>query len=236
MKLRAAFGTACAIGSALALLSLQTMARASEPAPSPAEASGKTRTVQSSPFSQVDWDYWAGINSHIIGWIDIPKINISLPLAQANTSEPNRYLNHDAFGKPNIYGCAFIDSSCKDRGIASRCTLIYAHHMNDGSMFSKLAIKPRNSRLKAYIQTRKERETVKLEEWKVVNADKEKVRTRFKSWEDYSAWYQEVFRINNAETTTSRTICFATCSYGLFANQRTLVYGKAVKLEETPQT
>jgi sortase B len=85
----------------------------------------------------IDWTYWQSINPDIAGWITIPGTPIDYPVVQANPSDPTRYLNYDAHGSYNIYGCAYVDASCT---IESPNTIIFAHNMGgiDTSMFTEL--------------------------------------------------------------------------------------------------
>jgi sortase B len=85
----------------------------------------------------IDWAYWQGVNPDIAGWITIPGTPIDYPIVQASPSDPTRYLNYDAYGSYNIYGCPYVDASCT---IESPNTVIFGHNMGgiDDSMFTQL--------------------------------------------------------------------------------------------------
>ena len=58
---------------------------------------------------------------------------------QAKSDDPTFYLDHDVYREWNSYGCPYLDAGCAGRGIDSPRALMFAHHMNDSSMFSAFA-------------------------------------------------------------------------------------------------
>lgn len=221
-------GITCLIASTALIATVGSMSMSSSPPPAP----GKSTTAgPKSHFVEVDWDYWGEINPDIVAWIEVPKAGISLPVAQASKQNPDFYLKHDAFKRQNIYGCAYAVASSDIRDLAERTTLILAHHMNDGSMFSKLASLNMQSPVRAYLQTRTAREAILLTNKQIINASKTTIRTHYRTWEEYRTWQSESFG-EKASEVGSRSICLATCSYGIYANQRTILYGKVIEIEE----
>lgn len=231
---RATFGVICLLVSIASMLSLYVMRTSSQPPAYPAKEAQDIAPTKENKISEVDWGYWNKVNPHVIGWIDIPELQISLPVAQAPSDAPSHYLNHDAFGRYNIYGCPFLDASCAPKGLASRCALIYAHHMNDGTMFSKLAARPKSGVLRGYLQSSSEIEVIEFSSWKIVDANKVRAQTIFSTWEEFKAWQNREFDMKGNSPITSRTVCLVTCSYGTYKNQRTLVFGRVVALQKTP--
>ena len=85
-KSRIAFGLALALllcGAGVLLL-LQAWRSAANTPPSPgADASVAAEEDPQSPFPEVDWDYWQGVNPDVIGWITVPGTTINSPIVQA---------------------------------------------------------------------------------------------------------------------------------------------------------
>ncbi len=75
------------------------------------------------------------INPDLKGWISIPGTLLSLPVVQG--SDNSYYLSHDFYGEPDRHGTIFVDCEA-DLGAGAYNTVIYGHHMRDGSMFGVL--------------------------------------------------------------------------------------------------
>lgn len=78
---------------------------------------------------------WREINPDVVGYIDIPELEISYPVLQGETNKT--YLRTNIYGEYDVAGCIFLDSSYPD--IYSPMKLLHGHHMQDGTMFGKLA-------------------------------------------------------------------------------------------------
>lgn len=77
------------------------------------------------------------LNSDVVGWITIPNTPIDYPVTQ--TTDNNYYIRHNINKEYNYSGCPFVDyRNVIKPGELSRCTLIYAHHRRNGTMFAKL--------------------------------------------------------------------------------------------------
>ncbi len=94
-------------------------------------AQGDTGTLD------VDWASLAAQNGDIVGWVAVPGLDdVSYPVVQA--SDNTTYLRTGFDGNYSINGCIFMDeASAAD--LSDPHTVIYGHHMNDGSMFAQLA-------------------------------------------------------------------------------------------------
>ena len=88
-------------------------------------------------LSGIDWDYWQAVSPDIVGWITIPGTPIDYPIVQAHANAPTHYLDYDAYGNYNFYGCPYVDAGCT---MASRNVIIFGHNMGyyDDSMFTTL--------------------------------------------------------------------------------------------------
>lgn len=87
--------------------------------------------------SEIDFDYWKTVNEDICAWIRIPGTNIDYPIVQSMTESNEYYLKHDINRSESIYGAIFIEKENKN-DFSDINTIIYGHHMRDGSMFGSL--------------------------------------------------------------------------------------------------
>jgi len=86
------------------------------------------------PFS-VDFDSLLAINGECVGWISIPDTKISFPVMRAQNN--SKYLTILPDGTKNSNGSIFMD--CRNEpDLSDRNTIIYGHHMDNGSMFASL--------------------------------------------------------------------------------------------------
>ncbi len=77
-------------------------------------------------------------NNDMVGWIKVEDTNINYPVMQT-PNEPDYYLNRDFYKNKSAYGCPYVQANC-DVKTPSDNVIIYAHHMNDGSMFANLEL------------------------------------------------------------------------------------------------
>jgi len=70
-----------------------------------------------------------------VGWLTVPNTNIDYPFVQGKDNA--YYLRRDINGDYALAGTIFMDYRC-DRGFTSSNTIIYGHHMKNGSMFGTL--------------------------------------------------------------------------------------------------
>ena len=80
-------------------------------------------------------------NPDIVGWIRIPGTPVDYPVMWT-PDEPEKYLRTDFEGKYSLSGLPFVSADCNVSPMpdekAYSNTLIYGHHMQDGSMFAVL--------------------------------------------------------------------------------------------------
>ena len=75
-------------------------------------------------------------NADVVGWLTILGTVIDYPFVQA--ADNNHYLARDINGDSSAAGTLFLD--CRnDRAFSDFSTIIYGHHMKNGSMFGQLA-------------------------------------------------------------------------------------------------
>lgn len=77
------------------------------------------------------WDQYP----NAVGWIAAPELGIDYPVMQGEDNQ--YYLNHLPDGRYNVVGSVFMDAQ-NDPLLSDPLTLVYAHHVGGGEMFSPL--------------------------------------------------------------------------------------------------
>ena len=91
-------------------------------------------TTQKCPID-VDFDELKKVNPDVVGWIYCEDTVINYPILQGEDND--FYLHHDLNGKKTSAGSIFVD--CNNMGDFSDVnSIIYGHHMKNGSMFACL--------------------------------------------------------------------------------------------------
>lgn len=83
----------------------------------------------------IDFSNLKAENPDTVGWIEIPDTDISYPVVQAKDND--EYLTHSFSGAKNSSGAIFLDAESQS-DLMGMHTIIYGHHMRDGSMFAQL--------------------------------------------------------------------------------------------------
>lgn len=84
---------------------------------------------------RIDFDSLLEANEDVKGWIYCDDTNINYPVLHGETNDT--YLRHTYDGNYNIAGSIFIETD-NDPDFKDYNTIVYGHHMNDGSMFAGL--------------------------------------------------------------------------------------------------
>jgi len=90
--------------------------------------------VETSPIN-VDFDNLLEQCKDIVGWIYCEDTVINYPMVRGNDND--YYLHRFIDGSYNGGGTLFMDFKC-NRDFSDPNSIIYGHHMNDGSMFASL--------------------------------------------------------------------------------------------------
>ena len=83
----------------------------------------------------VDFDALQIVNEDIVGWIYCEDTDINYPVLQGRDND--FYLYHTYDGASNRAGSIFVEAHNTPNFVDSN-TIIYGHHMKDGSMFATL--------------------------------------------------------------------------------------------------
>ena len=89
---------------------------------------------QECPIS-VDFDGLISENPDVVGWIYCDGTQINYPVLRGEDNDT--YLHHMINGQYNSAGSIFMDSRCEP-DLSGYNTIIYGHHMKNGSMFASL--------------------------------------------------------------------------------------------------
>jgi len=222
---------AAALG--LWLFSIHDRAADVDPSPISADASGSDAASDGVPT--VDWEYWLSVNPDIVAWVSVVGTEIDYPVVQARSGDPTFYLDHDVYREWNPYGCPCLDAACAGRGIDSPLALMFAHHMNDGSMFFAFASYSDAGFAAEHdeilLQTPEGNARLRVVAVDVVDSNVEHKRLDFATDEELSSWLDEllgradVALVDGARTDSVKAFC--TCSYGRWnGHERTIVYAQ----------
>ena len=159
------------------------------------------------------------INPDVIGVINIPGTEVFYPVLKGEDN--NEYLNKTITGEEARAGSIFMDYR-NESDFSNRHTIIYGHHMNNGSMFSDLL----NYKEQAYfdehpialIITPDKNYTLEFFTGYVADTRDSAWDRNFSSDEAYANWLRSIgkksrFYVNIIPETTDRVITLSTCSY-----------------------
>ena len=76
-------------------------------------------------------------NPHIYAWLQIPGTTIDYPVLQ-HPENDGYYMDHALDGKYLAAGCLFTEKRYNNLDFSDPVTVVYGHHMYDGSMFGNL--------------------------------------------------------------------------------------------------
>ena len=85
----------------------------------------------------VDWEALKAMNPDVVGWLQVPGTIVNYPVFQAGNNDV--YLNRAPDGSSSIGGSVFMDFENTKPGMVDAQTIIYGHHMRNGSQFKQIA-------------------------------------------------------------------------------------------------
>lgn len=81
------------------------------------------------------FDELLALNPDVCAWVTLDGTKVDFPVVQGGDNL--EYLNKDVYGSFALAGSIFLDTRC-DRNFGDAYSLLYGHHMADGSMFGSL--------------------------------------------------------------------------------------------------
>lgn len=82
-----------------------------------------------------DFDSLSEMNSDVIAFVTIPETEISYPILQ--NDDDAFYLKHSFSKNDNTFGAIYIEN-CNLPDFSDPVTVVYGHHLSNGSLFGKL--------------------------------------------------------------------------------------------------
>lgn len=83
--------------------------------------------------SRVNFDVLREINPEVVGWLEIPALELALPVVQGEDDQT--YLHTGFDGKPSNDGCLLVSAADDPAGAYH---VVYGHNMANGNMFGRL--------------------------------------------------------------------------------------------------
>ncbi|MBR3239582.1 MAG: class B sortase [Oscillospiraceae bacterium] len=170
-----------------------------------------------------------------VGWIYCPGTPIDNGVVQAKTND--YYLHRFYDGSYSVGGSLFADCG-NARDFSDRNTVIYGHHMKDGSKFARITFYRNQSYYDEhpvmYLNTPGMNYRVEIFAAFATDADSEVYTLHFESEAAYEAWLQLMkdnsdFKCNVDVAPTDRVVTLSTCSYE-YDDSRYVAIGKLVPI------
>ncbi len=175
-------------------------------------------------------------NSDIVGWIYSPGTVINYPIVQA--ADNDYYLHRHIDGSYAGGGSIFMDYGCAS-DFSGVNTILYGHHMNDGSMFASLSNYKNPSYYEEhpnmYILTPNQNYRLELFAAYVTSGDADiymMIHPEASTFQNYldRAYSYSNFTSNVRATAQDHIVILSTCSYE-YDDARYIVLGKLVPID-----
>lgn len=85
----------------------------------------------------VDWAALKEMNPDVVGWLQIPGTIVNYPVFKSGDND--YYLHHAPDRSDSIGGAVFMDYENNSPGMVDPQTIVYGHHMRNGSQFKPVA-------------------------------------------------------------------------------------------------
>ena len=180
--------------------------------------------------TSIDFEGLSAINSDIVGWIKLDGSVIDYPVVKCDNND--YYLEHLFDKQVNSSGCIFLD--CRNSSdFFSRNSVIYGHHMKNGSMFSAITNYKNQSFYDEHplfqLYTPNANYEVEIFAGYVADLQDNAWNTDFVNDDDFLKWLDErfqksVFQSDVRPAADDKIVTLSTCSYD-FDNARFVVFG-----------
>lgn len=189
----------------------------------------KELTTETFQKERINFEALRNRNPDMVGWIKVPGTRIDYPVVCGKDNE--EYLHKTFSKKKNRSGCIFLDVNCK-KDFSSDNSVIYGHHMKDGSMFAELVkfrdpeFVKRHKRILLYLPET----TLSLSVVSAYAAAPKVLPIEFSSIREKERWKAEILKSSESVKgkIKGNVYTFVTCSYEK-EDYRTYVH--AVKTE-----
>lgn len=179
----------------------------------------------------INFDELSDINSDVVAWIKLDNSVIDYPVVQCGDND--YYLEHLFNKQVNSSGCIFLDYR-NSSDFTNRNSVIYGHHMKNGSMFSAITKYKEQSFFDEHpvfqLYTPDSSYEVEIFAGYVADVQDSAWNTDFADDAGFEKWIDEqiqksLFKSNIKPTASDRIVTLSTCSYE-FDNARFVVFGK----------
>lgn len=170
-------------------------------------------------FPVVDFDALLEINPDVVAWICIEGTNINYPVVQSGDN--SYYLHRLVNGTHNSAGSIFLDYR-SEGDLSDRHSVIYGHHMKNGTMFQEITKYKEQSFYDAHpvclIMTPEKNYTLELFAAYVTDLNSQAWKLEFASDEEYGQWLADAvskstFTSTVEPTAQDRVVTLSTCTY-----------------------
>lgn len=187
-------------------------------------------------YRPANFEALAKINPDVVGWITLDGTHIDYPIVQGPDNE--FYLEHLFSKKTNHTGCVFIDVN-NHPDFSDPNSILYAHHMRNGSMFSDLEGYRKEGFLEEHpyfiLQTLDS--VYKIEPFADILGDAYSTynQTAFENDAEFLSFIEQIrnestFRTDAVITASDRVVILSTCRYDV-SEGRYAVVGKLTKIK-----
>lgn len=178
----------------------------------------------------IDFASLQEINPDIVGWLYCEDTPIHYPVVQGEDN--SYYLKHLFDGTYNANGCLFLDSRVKN-DFSEAYSIIYGHHMKNGTMFSSLDGYKRQEYYEAHpnllLITPEQTYLLNLFSGYVASVEDHAWDISFQNELKFEEWLisateNSCFESHVCPSSTDRILTLSTCSYE-FDNARFVILG-----------
>ena len=191
------------------------------PTPEPTEAPAEPEATPPVVTGMISVDFPAlqAQNSQVVGWIYSPDTVISYPVLKGYDND--YYLHHTLNGTENASGSIFMDCVC-EADLTGDNTILYGHHMNNGSMFASLANYKNQGYLEEhpvlYYYTPNQNYMLQIFSTFVTGGDSDVYAFNFETREEYSQFLDTMrartdYQSNVEVNANDHIMTLSTCSY-----------------------
>ena len=202
------------------------------------ETSGESEEepVKEKPYPDVDFAGLKSVNSDVIGWIYVPDTEINYPIV--HTSDNDYYLDHLVDRTQNPAGAIFLDTR-NPSDFSDLHSIIYGHHMKNGSMFAALKGYKKqdffDGHKTGYLITQDAAYSIDFFAGHVANVEENAWQLDFDDAADFDNWIKSLKEISTFKSDIEpqygdRIFTLSTCSYE-FDDARFVLSGKLTKIE-----
>ena len=202
------------------------------------ETSGESEEepVKEKPYPEVDFAGLKSVNSDVIGWIYVPDTEINYPIV--HTSDNDYYLDHLVDRTQNPAGAIFLDTR-NPSDFSDLHSIIYGHHMKNGSMFAALKGYKKqdffDGHKTGYLITQDAAYSIDFFAGHVANVEENAWQLDFDDAADFDNWIKSLKEISAFKSDIEpqygdRVFTLSTCSYE-FDDARFVLSGKLTKIE-----